>query len=313
MPEVTQVFDAHVIPAADPALAVRAMFGQHLQALLRLDPAWTSRHLRDILPIEPENTRAWRAAWNGHLENRVLTDTAWRLLRPHYLRAVDTLTPTPNNEWEQARANLLAFHLGNRFWFGHLDLDDPDHLLQRFYKQAPAEAASTIVESAGRSFNRDEPTDPKRSERLMRLWEYRVDAVRRGADPHELSAFDDWFINGRFDDAWSLNQLYEVLSLAPDIGLSVHVLRRLRALAHTHPHACLHVLDRVPGRPGHYWKTSRQMALIHEIIATTCTADDAAASAASRLVSAFAVDGIDVRSALDGNASSSAETDRSTG
>ncbi|MEV7227313.1 hypothetical protein AB0M79_09870 [Polymorphospora sp. NPDC051019] len=313
VPEVTQVLDAHVTPAADPALAVRAMFGQHLQALLRLDPDWTSRHLCDILPIEPEHTRAWRAAWNGHLENRVLTDAAWGLLRPHYLRAVDILTPTPNNEWEQARANLLAFHLGNRFWFGHLDLDDPDHLLQRFYEQAPAEAASIIVESVGLSFNRDEPTDPERRERLMRLWEYRIDAVRRGADPDELSAFDDWFVNGRFDDAWSLNQLYEILSLAPDMGLSVHVLRRLRTLALTHPHACLRVLDRVPGRPGHYWRTSRHRALIDEIIATTCTADDAAASAASRLVSAFAVDGFDFRSALNGDASSSAETDLSTG
>lgn len=56
----------------------------------------------------------------------------------------------------------------------------------------------------------------------------------------------------------------------------------------------------------------RRRALIHEMIATTCTADDAAPSAASRLVSAFAVDGFNFRSAPDSDASSSAETDRST-
>ncbi|MDG4803129.1 hypothetical protein [Micromonospora sp. WMMD980] len=44
-----------------------------------------------------------------------------------------------------------------------------------------------------------------------------------------------------------------------------------------------------------------------------CTADDTAASAASRLVSAFTVDGFGFRSALDGDASSSADTDHSIG
>jgi hypothetical protein len=37
---------------------------------------------------------------------------------------------------------LLANHLGNRYWFGHLSLDDDDQLLQRFYDRSPPEASA---------------------------------------------------------------------------------------------------------------------------------------------------------------------------
>ncbi|MFI7437797.1 hypothetical protein, partial [Micromonospora haikouensis] len=63
---VMQVLDAHVSPAKDPALAVRAMFGQRLQSLLRLHPDWVSANLDSILPTESEHRTMWRAAWHGH-------------------------------------------------------------------------------------------------------------------------------------------------------------------------------------------------------------------------------------------------------
>ncbi|MEV4629759.1 hypothetical protein AB0J90_26190 [Micromonospora sp. NPDC049523] len=307
MPEVMQVLDAHVSPATDRAPAIREIFGKHLQTLLRLDHAWTTTHLRDILPTEPEHARAYRAAWNGHLESSP-TDAGWALLRPQYMRAVETLTPTTDNEWAKMRASRLAFHLGNRFWFGQLDLDDPDGLLRRFYERAPAEATSTIIGSAGRTLKREEPIDPGLRDRLVRLWEHRIDAVRDGSDPTELLDFGLWFVNGEFDDAWSLAQLRDVLVLDPDVGLDLAVLRRLHTLAPAYPQECLRVLERFAGRPDHHGGVVRRNeTLIRDIIAAACVVDDAAASAATRLVSAFAADGFDFRKSLDGNTGPSAE------
>lgn len=296
VPEVMEVLDAHVAAESDPALAVRGMFGQRLQTLLRLNPDWTASHLDSILPAVPEQAGVWRVAWNGHLSNQVVTDAAWALLRPHYRRAVDLLNPATTDEWEQARAQQLALHLGNRFWFGQLDLDDPDRLLQRFYERAPTEATSTIIDTAGRSLHRDEPLEAERRDRLMRLWDYRVAAVRHGSDPAELSSFNVWFASGQFDDAWSLEQLHDALELVPDLDLGVHVLRRLHTLAAAHPHACLQVLQRMVGNRDRYWNVSRHQPLIHDIIAVAAAAgDDVAAGEARRLVSAFAIDGFDFR------------------
>ncbi|MFI7434255.1 hypothetical protein, partial [Micromonospora haikouensis] len=110
---------------------------------------------------QPDSThRSDQATADRPLSNRVLTDKAWALLQPHYHHAVDLLNPATTDEWELHRAQQLAMHLGNRYWFGRLSLNDPDSLLRRFYERAPTAAAGTIVEMAGRSFRRDEPLDP---------------------------------------------------------------------------------------------------------------------------------------------------------
>jgi hypothetical protein len=81
------------------------------------DADWTAGPLSDKPPDDAGLASAWQAAWNGHLENRVLTDEAWTLLRPHHRRAIETLIPVPTGEWEIARAGDLAHHLGNRYWW----------------------------------------------------------------------------------------------------------------------------------------------------------------------------------------------------
>lgn len=299
VPEVMEVLDAHVSPANDPALAVRAMYGQRLQTLLRLNPEWTATHLDSVLPTGAEDRTVWLAAWHGHLSNNVLTDAAWGLLRPHYHHAIDLLDSAATGEWALQRAKQLALHLGSRYWFGQLSLDDPDRLLRRFYERAPAAAAGTIIEVTGRSFRPDEPVDPQLRERLAQLWRYRIDAVRDGGDPAELDGFDAWFVNGPFDEAWSLEQLDDALTIVPDLDLGVHVLRRLCTLAAGHPHACLRVLKHLAGNRGRYWEVARHDTLIRDIIGTAAT-EPSAAGEARQLVSAFAVDGFDFRDALHG-------------
>jgi hypothetical protein len=121
--------------------------------------------------------------------------------------------------------------------------DDPDHLLQRFYGWAPTEAAWFIAAAVGRTLQRGEPLEPALRDRLTRLREYCADAVRRGADAHELTEFDSWFASGAFDDEWALDQLRQVLVLTPEMTLEPDVLKRLRTQVIAHPHACLEVLQ----------------------------------------------------------------------
>ncbi len=108
-------------------------------------------------------------------------------------------------------------------------------------RAAPAAAAGTIADAAGQSFRLNEPSILNARERLVQLWQYRIDAVRHGGDPAELSGFDAWFANG-IDEAWSLEQLHDTLGLVPDLDLGVHVSRRLHTLTARHPHACLRIV-----------------------------------------------------------------------
>jgi len=292
---VLTLLDKHVELAADPALAVRAIYGDLLHVLARLDSRWVQQRLSQILPSDPEQRAASTVAWDAHL-HRQATDAAWPLLRPYYLRNIERLDRTATTDLAVERARLLANHLGNRYWFGHLSLDDDDQLLQHFYDRCPPEASAIIIEAAGNTLLKSAIDDTRRNQ-LMRLWHYRVDAARQGADPHELAHFDTWFISGSLPDGWALEQLRVALELVDTMSLDAPVLRRVTDLAPNHPHACLNVLAQWSTNYVDDFRFDRDGQL-EQIISIAGAVDDAAAALAHIVVDRLALRGMDLRQAL---------------
>jgi hypothetical protein len=62
------------------------------------------------------------------------------------------------------------------------------------------------------------------------LWEWRISQIGCGdplAHSTELKAFGTWFGSGKFDDAWALPRLREVLEMNGQVELDARVINRL--------------------------------------------------------------------------------------
>jgi hypothetical protein len=289
---VLSVLEDHLDTTADPSWAVHATYGGLFQILVALDPAWARRHLPAIFPSDPAQYPYWRAAWNAHLEQQNLTDQAWQLLRSQYARAVDELDSNVKDEWALAKAQYLGHHLVGRYWVGELALDEPDRLLKRFYERAPVEVAAQIIATAGRSLRKERPAKTALIQRLVALWNYRVDAVDQGADSRELADFDQWFVSGAFDEAWALQQLLIVVKRVPDMDLDPQVLHQMTMLAPTHTLICLAILDQWLENEPNYWALSRRKEHLGAIIDAARTSGVEAASLARKIASVLALRGI---------------------
>jgi len=289
---VLSILEDRLDTTADPSWAVHATYGSLFQILVALDPAWATRHLPAIFPSDPAQHPYWRAAWNAHLEQQNLTDQVWQLLRSQYARAVDELDSNVEDEWALAKAQYLGHHLAGRYWFGKLALDEPDRLLQRFYERAPVEVAAQIIATAGRSLRKNRPAEAALIQRLVALWNYRVNAVDQGADPRELADFDQWFISGAFDEAWALQQLLIVVKRVPDMDLDPQVLRQMTMLAPTHALMCLAILDQWLENEPDYWALSRRTEHLGAIIDAGSASGVEAASLARKVASVLALRGV---------------------
>lgn len=122
------------------------------------------------------------------------------------------------------------------YWRGKLSLDESDGLLARFYAKASDALCGHAFSVEGRRLREAPETIPSEIlDRLKTLWERRL-AVAQAARPPashaaELAAFGWWFTSAKFDDAWAIAQLIEVLKLVGKVEPDHMVVERLSLLA----------------------------------------------------------------------------------
>lgn len=287
---------------ADDSAVVQETLGRALRIMHYLDADWTRERLPDVLPTmagqEKAWAAAWAAAWRGYIANQPPPDDLWDMLLPHYDRAVTELSPL-GDEWAVFRASQLAVHLGHRYWFGHISLDDADQLLRRFYQQAPPRAAAVIVESVGRTLAAAVPLNPDRRERLMALWEYRLSSVDPAAAPDELGCFDAWYLSDAFDPAWALAQLRAVMSRDKSVHPSSQVLAKMVDHAAQHAAACLDLFEQWLENDPDYWDYARSLDDMTAVLRTAADAGQSERVRVEDIVSRFAARGtVQLRAAL---------------
>ena len=172
VPKVRTVLEDHLNVAHDPALAVRAVYGQHFPDLEYFDYAWTSAHLPCIFPHDEDNEDYWSAAWDSYIRLAKPIARVFHMLEGEYRHAIAQLADVTEREaadsWTLRR---LAEELMYFYWQGDLELQVPNDLLSFFYANAPTSLRAKAHESVGRWLkNHEGALEEEVVQRLMFLW-----------------------------------------------------------------------------------------------------------------------------------------------
>jgi hypothetical protein len=241
LPEVRQVLDHHLDPAADPSPAVRSVYGQCLPWLVLLSPSWVTRQIPRMFPTDPGLSHLRDAAWDTYVTFCRPYDTVFEVIQEEYSEAVKRLPQQGGDLREpDTRGARLGEHIVVFYARGKIALDDDDSLVRRFFECAPASIRAAVVGSIGWQLRQVPRTVSSQvCERLRHLWEFRVRAAAgppKETEPAELLEFFSWFASGVFEPGWSLATLQTILEITE--GRSAHgkqVLERLASLAQAYP------------------------------------------------------------------------------
>src|SRR6266545_425796 len=302
--QVRALLEQHLDRWLDPSCAVRSIYGELFPNLVWMDTDWAGPHVESIFSADPGQRMLLDAAWAAYLGGGRLTDQAWALLGGIYAMMVERMDPGAQDRADSSRASRLGSHLINRLWHGQLDADSHDGLLRRFYAKASPEVATELMWSIGVGLSNRETVDSPLIARLASLWEFRVAAVRNGADGRELAEFGRWFASGHFDPAWSLSQLLTTLSLAGDIEAEDTVLSRVADLAADRTQPCLAVLERWVSAAPNPWRLTQSLDSMRRILTTGMAGNPTAVETSKKVISLLARDhGIDLRDVIRGEMS----------
>ncbi len=240
MPEVRELLEKHMQPSHDPSLAVRAVFGRWLPWLLLIDPVWTRAHLAQILPrdeaLRPLRNAAWSSylLYSGGVYNNLLT-----LLADEYAFAIERLGKEHYGGGNDKEVDPhFADHLMVFYLRGLLNLEDPEGLIQRFYRFAPAALRQRAFGFIGRSLINDKspalPNDIRK--RMENLLDVRIASETPWPEKaEELAEFGWWFGSGKFAAAWALPRLLTILRNGRQIDGEHHVVQQLEVVSTSDP------------------------------------------------------------------------------
>lgn len=241
MPEVREVLEAHLDPAQDHSLAIRAVYGEWLPWLALLDRGWTAANVGKIFPDTVDQRDLRDAAWEAYVIFCQPYNDAFDVLKREYARAVGRIGTVATDKRHHGDPDQhLAEHLMVFYWRGKSDLSEQGGLLEGFYEKASDSLRAHALEFIGRSLrNTDGTVEAEVLEPLRSLWVMRLDTARQApnlaAHSGELSAFGWWFASGKFDNVWAVEQLIAVLSVTRKIDADWLVLERLTRLAEIMP------------------------------------------------------------------------------
>ncbi|CAN5763804.1 hypothetical protein BH23ACT12_BH23ACT12_16830 [soil metagenome] len=252
MPEVKQVLESHLDPAAEPSPAIRAVYGRWFAYLLILDNNWASGAVEKIFPREPQDAVLRDAAWEAHVGFSNPYDHLLAIIEDEYKRGVELVgrfTERPPNTISPE--NRLAEHLMVYYLRGKLPLDRGG-LVGRFFADAPDDLRYHAMAFIGRSLNSQQGMLPRDvAMRIQALWERRMQQVTAG-DPSgrekELSAIGWWFSSGKLETSWSLKQLMKVLDLGLTVEPAGAVIARLKEMEASYADAKVKALSKILAR-----------------------------------------------------------------
>jgi hypothetical protein len=269
--EVREALEAKL---ADPAAAVRAVYGARFHVLAALDEPWSAELSPRIFRTE---VGVGDPAWRAYLRYAARRAEAYRVLRWRYREALPGLGGDPDGD-------RIAADVARLFWHGWIDLGDRDADLELFFEHAPPSVGGELLEVLGRALSEKISPSAETLERLKRLWSRRA----RFGRSEELAAFGWWFSSARFDAAWSLGELETVLHANVIPAVPDRVARRLAALAHEH---AAHVI----ACAALFWQNSEQSWASRYLLARApsmlesaiASGDDRARRAAGELANRF--------------------------
>jgi hypothetical protein len=320
VPEAEAVVRAHLDPATDPSLAVRAAIGERLPWLIHFDRRWVTHHLGLLLPADLAGAALRDALWDAFITWTRPYDGLLDILTPAFREAIERLgrhhvQERPGGQRPEER---LAEHLMTHYWHGRVTLDSPDGLVQAFFARADGRRRARAIHFIGWSLTRgrdgagkaDAPVPAEVTGRLAVLWSWRLATAEAqmgtgDASPlarAELEEFGWWVASRVFEPRWALGMLARVLGLTGRTANDRFVVSYLAELASSAPEEVLACLDAYDIHGGaepwrvHVWREEARAALR----TLRANATPSVREAAGRLVNRWVAHGyIDFRELLD--------------
>jgi hypothetical protein len=267
MPEVREALEEHLSPERDPSSAIRSVYGQSLFRLAVVDLRWIRSQAHHIFPSDPSVRELRDAAWQAYLiwshPSASGMEQIWtpllEILKPEYSRAIEEMHSKPMDglPWEKWEEHL-GEHLMVFYAHGKLDLDPRDDFIARFFEKAPGAVRAHALAFVGRSVGSEtQAVPPQILSRFQALWESRMKEAQESGEPmesrQELTTFGWWFVSGKFDDAWCLEQLRRTLDLVRTVVPDHLVAERLASLVSSYPLQAIRCLSGLIEGDRHGW------------------------------------------------------------
>jgi hypothetical protein len=239
-PEVPALMEAHLDPARDPSVAVRAVFGRSFANLFALDRRWASATAASIFPAEDSALR--EAAWGSYVIYTPPYNNVLGVLRPVYLRSAE-LAGSDRGRFDWMNADPAAKHgehIATFYWRGIITLDD--ELLTTYWPNATIAARAHTVEFLGRSAREATALIDDVQNRLLAFWAWATTHTRPGEAAGELAGFVWWFAASGLPAEWRLRQMTELLKGGVRPEAEFLIADVLASLAEQHPLAAARIL-----------------------------------------------------------------------
>ena len=239
-PEVQALIDARL--DVEPAPAVLASLGRRFVTLAWFDQEWAMSLVDRLFPKEPSDVRD-ADPWCAYLGEDLVVP-AFNLLTDRYVGHIDRLDGRGAAAIDCDRG--LVHHLLRVYWWGFLgDVGSGDTILDRFFEHAGLALRGYALDYVGFSLTDSEEVDEATLDRLVQLWEWRrssADCSTGSDNTAEITAFQWWFISGKFDTSWALENLEWSLRTGPPLARPHQVGKHLARLAHASPEEAAGVL-----------------------------------------------------------------------
>jgi len=237
--DVREALEARI--DGDPSPGVRAALGARFPLLVTHDATWAET----VAPKVFSGT-GLTFAMDGFLRAWEPSEQIFIPLRLAYeatVNAWDRVETDPGDENELSRR--LGWHL---FWLYVRGVDGADELLRSFFAKASLALRHVCLTEVGNALGPAKvPLSEVMTDRLVRLWDARVAAVRDSAvdQRQELLAFWTWAGSGHFDPTWMLSRLEEASRLTAAgrfAYVGSRVLKRMAELVEQQPQSVISCL-----------------------------------------------------------------------
>jgi hypothetical protein len=176
----------------EPSPSVQSSFGYFLTYLYYLDKNWVEQMIQSshLFPATTERTEFWKAHWQGYIGFNHFYNEIYTLLKPHYIKAIESLKTAKKQESERSQYDeRLAEHLIIAFRRNIEDIKPDDVILPCFFKSAPMALRSHAIKFVADILKDTKPEKYSIEwQRVKVLWK---DRITRTAD-EELVSFTDW-------------------------------------------------------------------------------------------------------------------------
>ena len=202
--------------------AVHSMFGDWLPWLVKINRSWVERNTLLLFPTG-ERQHLADALWHSYLRHPLYT-SVYKSLRKQYCSAVELYC----SSWDESDTSIpagLARHIVAIYWHGaELLHNDPVELL---FQVANPKLRQFTIEFVGRVLEDSENVSNEILDRIVKLWENRLETCSGTDGFQELEGFGLWVDVPHLNEEWRLSQLVEVLRLAGRVQEPNRVLRHL--------------------------------------------------------------------------------------